>query len=439
MKVLTRLLILTLVAVTVASSIYYTYDIQQKTGMGDARSRIAGARQMSDGKSPYFYNWFPGDTLRYYNGSIVDAPRLADTIPANLTASPVFMRLLQPFANHNQYLFDWAFYFIFHAFFFIAFYLALRSAPTNYKWVPLLLFLPFLWTDGWIYHFYVVQHYMLYGFLLAIIVWLLQQQKAIAAGFIFAFLILLRLNIVVCLVPFVLIWHPLSKKFILAIISGLVVYLVIVGLNPLEQKLWVDYFAALKIHQSLHMQTNIDTHNVVSQIHTIPLLPRPFEGVDYMQLDSLWTAKNFTINKEATNAKEAVEAIWGRYPPVWVLQLLYIISTGIIILWAWWQKKQTKIYPLYKTIIMGLLFYFLTNFFSSVYIAPYHLPQWYAVALVYCIYANKIPNLIMYLFGFGLILNLHFFPNFAGRHLLAEMLLLASAALTVVLPEREKV
>jgi hypothetical protein len=416
--------------------IKYSAHIQSITGMGDLRSRIVGARHIKDGHSPYYHAWYPGDSLRYFSGFYVDTPRVKEKELANLTASPAMLRSMTVFADEDQYKIDWGFFIAFHLFFIISIALALYYTPEKKRLLCLLLLIPFIITDGWIYHFYVVQHYIPFGFLLTIITILLLKNKQFAAGVLFAILFLLRLNTLLFAVPFLLLAFR-YRTFIVTSFVGVAIYAVFVLINPFEKKLWLDYFSSLKIHQAEQMVEYVPA--IQGNFYTLPLLPRNFEGTDYIKLDSLMRKENFNINKESSNFKNAYLAVAGHYPSVIALQLLLLASISIILLWYIFQirKKGKEIAPTYKLAVTGLLFYFLSNFFSTVATVPYHLPQWWAMAVIYAIYIRRIPKLTIVLFLAGILLNNHFAPDFRGRHLLAEMLLLASALVVVFLPARK--
>lgn len=416
--------------------IKYSAHIQSITGMGDLRSRVVGARYIKDGDSPYYHSWYPGDSLRYFYGSYIDTPRVKEKELANLTASPPMLWCMTIFADQDEYKIDWGFFIAFHLFFIISIALALYYTPAKKRVLCLFLLIPFIITDGWIYHFYVVQHYMLYSFLLTIIAILLLRNRQFAAGVLFAILFLFRLNTLLFAVPFLLLGFH-YRKFIITSFSAVCIYAIFVLLNPFENKLWSDYFSSLQIHQAHQMVEDVPATQ--GNVYTLPLLPRNFEGTDYIKLDSLMQKENFSINKESSNFKSIYKIITGYYPSITALQLLLIASIAIILVWYILKiKKKGKEYiPTYKLIVTGLLFYFLSNFFSTVHMVPYYLPQWWAMAVIYAIYAERIPKLTIILFLAGLLLNNHFAPDFRGRHLLAEMLLLASAMVVVFLPERK--
>jgi len=418
-------------------SIKYTSWVQSWTGMGDMRWRVVGARQIDDGISPYYRGEYLNDPPRYIQNIYIDTGITAayGVELANLTTSPFFLRTVSIFSEYDEYRIDWGVYIFCHLAFLICIALALLYAERKHWPLCLLLFIPITLTDGWIYHFFVVQQYILFGFLLTIICLLLLRNKQIAAGILFALLILLRLNTVIFIVPFVLLaWN--YRKFLLSSAIGVAVYAIFAFVHPMEKKLWQDYFSSLKVHQAIQMNEKIQTNRPRHILN--PNLPANFEGTDYVKMDSVARSIDFEINKESSNFRAGYKAVFKQYPSVTLLVLLLVCSVGITLLWQLFQRYRPKglLLPAYKVATTGLFFYFLSNFFSTVYTAPYHLPQWWAVGFIYTLNASKIPRVALGLFVLGMIVNCHFMPSFPGKHLLGEMVLLASVLWVIIMPSR---
>lgn len=414
----------------------YSARIQSLTGMGDLRSRVVGARHIKDGHSPYFTIWYPGDSLRYFSGMYVDSPRVRETEIANLTASPAVLRGMTLFADHDQYQIDWGVFIVFYLFFLISVALALYYSPPGRRLLSLILLIPFVITDGWIYHFYQVQQYILYGFLITLVSVLLLRQRQWAAGICMALVFVCRLNTVLLAVPFLLAFIS-YRKFLITAMAGVLLYASFAFFNPLEKKLWQDYFASLKVHQAHQMIQN--TPAIEGNLYVYPLLPHNFEGTDYVKLDSLWQRENVVINKESSNFKNVYEVITGKYPSVAALQIMLALSVLVIMALLMVQKRRRNemTIPVHKLVLTGLLCYFLSNFFSTVSTAPYHLPQWWSVAVVFAICSAIVPRISIILFLAGIFINIHYLPDFRGKHFLAELFLLLSVFSALVLPQRE--
>jgi hypothetical protein len=84
-------------------------------------------------------------------------------------------------------------------------------------------------------------------------------------------------------------------------------------------------------------------------------------------------------------------------------------------------------------ILSGLLFYFLSNFFSPINVPPYQMPQWMAVVGMLIMFRSKLPKWIFVLFLAGILCNCRYVPNFPGKHMLSEFMFLISAFAAIVL------
>jgi|GEM_PF-2632884 len=414
----------------------YTARIQYITGMGDMRGRVVGARLIKDGRLPYYYSWYPGDTMRYFGGSIVDSPRRVGVI-SNLTAPPSILRPMTLFADSDEYKIDWGAFVLFHAFFLVSVLLALRYTQRR-RWPQvLLLLLPVMLTDGWIYHFFTSQYYILFGFMLMLVSLLLLRRKEMAAGALFALLFLFRFNTVVFSFPFLLLgWR--YRRFFAAGTACVLAYGLFVLASPFEQKLWKEYFAALKDHQDVHMGVAPAHPEPLGHIYPLTVLPEEFEGQNYHKLDSLFRKEHIRINFESSNFKMGYEAITGHYPSVIMLQVLLLAAMLLTLLALRLGSGVRKIrdIPPHKLVITGLFFYFLTNFFSTIATVPYHLPQWLAAGVIFAIYAQRLPRVVPVLFMLGMVANFYILPGFRGKHLLGEMILLLSAFWAIAAPGR---
>jgi len=430
-----RIVILISLLAGFAASVIYTKDIQSWTGFGDMRSRVVAARQVKDGLSPYFTNWHPGDSLRYFTGGYVDTPRNKATELANLTVSPPFLKCLSVIADHDNYKIDLGAYVLFHLFFIISVILALCYAPKK-KWLlTLLLLIPITFTDGWVYHFFVVQHYMIYAFLFTLIIIFLIRKNQLIAGLLMALLFIFRLNTLVFILPFLLLFRS-YKKFLSGLFIGVLAYGIFVCFSPFEQRLWKDYSQVIKRNQAIQMIENVPATS--GNFCILPYMPAQFEGSNYHQLDTMLKYRDFKINKESTNFKNVYEIVFKHYPSVAALSVMFLLCVAALIVFQFIQIRQkgNAVLPLHKLFLTGLFFYFLSNFFSTVAIVPYHLPQWWVVALVYAIYSEKIPRATLILFLTGIFLNLHFMVDFKGRHFIAEVFLLASLLYAIIAKEK---
>lgn len=433
-----RLFLIVTLVIAFVAGISKAVKIQSVTGMGDMRGRVVGARLVKDGRSPYYYCWYPGDSMRYFEGAILDSPRVTVKRVSSVTASPAILRAMIPFVEYHEYQIDWGSFILFHCLFMIGIGLALYYTPRKHWHITLLLLIPFVLTDGWYNHTLAIQYYLLFGFLFLLISLLLFNKKEALAGLLLAVLILFRPNAIVFLLPFFIAGFK-YRKFILATTTGIIVYAVAALLNPFEKSLWQDYFESLKGHEAIHMRDSGPIVYSKDQFPTLPLLPRTFEGEDYHKLDSLNRIADIKVYPEAASFKQAYKAVVGHNPPKVILQLLLLISVGVIGLrLALVSRKKGKAStPEYKLVIAGLLFYFLSSFFSTIVTASYQFPQWWVMGFLYAIFLPRIPRLALVLFVSGVVFNFYIMPDFKGRHLISEVLVLLSAVWVLFAPDKE--
>jgi len=409
-------------------------QLQYQTGFGDMRGRVVGARLVRDGKLPYYYTWRPGDPLKYFFNQMVDTstgPRPAQV--SALTASPAFLQMIGPIAFQPEYVIDWGSFILFHAFFLISILLAMRYCAPDSRCYVLLAMLPIILTDGWLGNFVTVQYYMLFGFLFLLIALLLLRKKEIVAGLLFALLILLRPNALVFAFPLVIFGFR-YLRFLSTAAVGVALYALFVLASPFQKSVWKEYFAALKEHQAIHMSETFKEPE-----HRVPglrFLPRPFEGVDYHGLDSIQANHPIYVHPEASGFKSAYNSVTGHKPPVALLLGLLCLSAGAVWLRLWmkYRNRDADEEAVYRVILAGLLFYFLSSFFSSITAASYQFPQWWAVAALFGIFYHRIPKGAYILFLLGIALNLYLLSGFRGKHFLSEILLLAATSWAIIAP-----
>ena len=436
MKKSSRILLIILTLLVLIAGTWRAAQLQYQTGFGDMRGRVVGARLVKDGKLPYFYIWYPGDPLKYFFNQMVDTPRTPPTTVSALTASPAFLQAIGPVAFQPEYKIDWGFFIVFHLFFLISIALALKYAEKQYRSYVLLIMVPIILTDGWMGNFVTVQYYMLFGFLLLIISLLLLKKKEILAGLLLTVLILLRPNALVFTFPFVALGFR-YYKFISTTVIGVALYAICMLMNPFQKSVWQEYFKSLKAHQAIHMS---DTYEVPkNRIEALPFLPRSFEGVDYYKLDSLQKVHPISVWPEASSFKSAYAAVVHHKPPALLLLALLCVSAGVIWLWILlrYKREEANANITFKLILAGMLFYFLSNFFSSITTSIYQFPQWWAVAAIFGIFYGRIPKGAYALLLLGIILNLYLLPGFKGKHFLSEIYMLTATAWAIVTPESQ--
>ncbi|MFT4062049.1 MAG: glycosyltransferase 87 family protein [Edaphocola sp.] len=430
-----QVVLLVLSVFVYVSGLLFSSNLQRRTGMGDMRSRVVAARLVNEGRSPYFYNWYPGDDMRYFDGWYVDSIKPNKPVPANMTSSPVLIHVLQPFAEANEWDVERGFFLFYQASFLLVMVLVVWCAPRSHKLYSLLPLVPFVWTDGWLYHTLMAQLYMLLAFVFALACMAIVRQKQVLAGILLLVLTLLRPNGIVMCLPFMLCW-PQWRSLLFTYLSCGAGYVIFCLLNSFEKTLWQDFFASLKLHQARQMIPNQSP--IYGNWYVHDMMPRPFEGADYIAIDAALEARPFEINTENTNVKDVYRAFAHKYPPACLLQALFGASV-VVVMWVAHKVNKLRSLAPHQLAITGMLLFFLSNFFSTVTSNAYQWPQWYAVAAVYGMAMDKIQKRALVFFAAGLVVNQYFFPDFRGKHIVAEMLLLASCVLTLVLPPKSKI
>ncbi|KAA5536113.1 DUF2029 domain-containing protein [Taibaiella lutea] len=404
-----------------------TNTIQRSAGSGDFRNRVQGARLMKDGIIPYYYHWHPGDPVRYVSEHDIDTSHRRRV--SMCTSSPLFHRVLGPFADYNEPVIDRGIFILFYAF------LVIMALLTWYKsknlLLTLLFFVPFLFSDGWCHHITLVQNYFLFGFLFFLVSFTILKKHYFFAGLLFALLFLFRLNSIVFAIPFILLFRQ-YKHFILGLASGLLIYVSILAFFPFERKNWTEYFSALQEHTKVHLGQlpheqryyNIDS-----------LLPFPFEGENFaaMEIKRQHTPSTW-VNPEASNFSLIYKFILKRQPPVLLLNGLLGFCYLSVIAAFFFVKRKQKDYniSIEQVLLTGLLFYGLSCFFSPIISNPYQMPQWMTVAALIIIFNRKIPRWLIVFFFLGIFVDLVYFPNIRGKHAISDVIFMFSTFLIII-------
>lgn len=421
-----KILIVLFIIVGIAGVIR-TNTIQRNAGSGDFRNRVQGARLMKDGIVPYYYNWYPGDPIRYVSEHKIDTSHYRRA--SMCTSSPFFHRALGPFADHNQPVIDRGTFVLFYIF------LAIMALLTWFESKNLLLtlafFVPFLFSDGWCHHITLVQNYFLFGFLFFLVSFAFIKKNYFLAGVLLALLFLFRINSIIFILPFIL-YARQYKPFFSGLALSLAAYGIILVVSPFERQNWTEYFSALQDHTKMHLgQSPPQNRNYNIE----PLLPKVFEGEDFeaMEARRLRTPSTW-VNPEASNFFVAYKFIFKRQPPALLLNALLGVCSILIIAMLLYQKKVKRMdrISIEQLLLAGLLLYGLSGFFSPVIASPYHMPQWMTVASLIIIFNRKIPKPLIFLFFSGILVDLVYFPDIRGKHAISDVIFMVATFLIIV-------
>jgi len=417
---LIRKLLIALLVVIGAAGIVRTNVIQRNTGTGDFRNRVQGARLMKDGISPYYYHWHPGDPLRY-----VGQERIIDTSHyrrvSMCTSSPLFHRVLGPFADHDEPVIDRGTFLLFYVF--LAIMVLLTWLESRDLLLTLLFFVPFLFSDGWCHHITLVQNYFLFGFLFFLVSFSFIKKQYLLAGLLFALLLLFRVNSIVFIVPFIFLFRR-YKHFFTGFVLGLAAYGMVLAFSPFERKNWTEYFSALQEHTKQHLG-ELPRENRYYRID----LPKVFEGEDFaaMEIRREQTPSTW-VNPEASNFFLIYKFILKKQPPALLLNVLLGCCYMAVLAVFFFVKRKRSDYKVSteQALLTGLLFYGLSCFFSPVISNPYQMPQWMTVASLIIIYNKKIPRWLIVLFLMGIVVDLVYFPNIRGKHAISDVIFMVA-------------
>ncbi len=279
----------------------YTYDLT---------NRVVGSRLQMDGRSPYFYHWKTGDGFRYYDPANDTQLKLS-----SITASPFFHQLLYPLANlPHRTISKWWLVVEYVSYLFMIL-LAMRMTRERRDRIALLFIASlFLYSQAWISGIALGQMYLVMPLLAMIFIFLLQRSQhwwtGMLAGVVAMSLVLIRLNSLVFLFPFVFCMGSYHTRFKLSFLVGgiLILSMSVLGGHNLEY--WKDYREAvsehIKYHQGLHPTPSVNEPN-----------PRlvDWEGWKVAEIRASMGSKPFVQNGENGNIFVLVNNLFTCHVP----------------------------------------------------------------------------------------------------------------------------
>ncbi|MDP4149282.1 MAG: glycosyltransferase 87 family protein [Bacteroidota bacterium] len=429
----------------------------EKQYTGDLRNRVVGARLIHDGRSPYFYKWKTGDGVRYYDPANFDSLR-----SSNSTATPFFHHLLIPLAEWPESRASIGWLIAEYLFFGGILALALSMAATiPRRWTILLTAALFLLTAGWKAHIALGQSYICIPFFAMLFLWFLIRgaERHIAgrlrpadlnhpaslfypaaAGLAAAFLVLIKPNAILFLLPFLFLTRAFSRRQLWACCAVPAILLTWILISPQERALWVDYREGvteqIKMHQHLHpalQQNEPDPHLAV------------FEGIDQRAVAELEARQPLSLFSENGNVFVLVEKLFHRRLSLTMMSVaagtLILLLTGLYFL----RLRHSPPGPstpgppastLQHAAIMGFCLYMVSDLFSPVYRHQYYTVQWICPLLIAAALFEPALRRYYILLLAGLLLNIFHADFIKMGHTLGEYLLLVTLLAFVLLPDR---
>ena len=347
-------------------------DIQlEKQQPGDLRNRVVGARLQMDGHSPYFYNWQPADGLRYYD------PQNFSALPiSNVTATPLFHQLLYPIANLPQRTISRLWLALQYLAFGFMIMLVWRMCPDRRtQWAVSLTAFLFLFTQAWTKH---ISQGQLYIFLAlgttAFYYFLTRSQTNFnsgLAGIVAACLLLVRPNMIVFLIPFILLISNFSKKYLSVFFTSFAVIILLAFISGTSRVYWSDYRKSITEH--------IRIHQGAPKVHIASATDPQFqywEGWDMNQVKIDGESFNYPGNGESGNIFVVVKEFFGIKLPLWLLNVSCIAVMFFILALVCKQRFVKRSLDIHIVALTAFCLYMTSDIFSPVHRFTYNSVQW---------------------------------------------------------------
>lgn len=349
-------------------SVYRDMQIE-KQYPGDLRNRVVGSRLQKDGRTPYFYKWKKEDGLRYYDPQNFDSLRVS-----NITATPFLHQLLFPIADLPQRSISRVWLLIeYIALALVTLIGILMATRPEQKLAVLVAVSLFLFSNAWTGHVAAGQFYILIPLLSLIYFYYSEPMKgaadAVIAALAASWLILIRPNIIVFLLPLALTGSYRNKKtrtLFAGLCVGLTIFLVMT-----EGDSWRQYRDALteqvRTHQQLGPQRQVNEGD--------PQFTH-WEGWSVPRIEEESKRFSYQYSTEHGNAFIILNNLLNVKTPVWLLACAASLLI-VVLLMAFLKKYNgTPAFDSFNLAILAFTFYMITDIFSPVHRFPYNASQW---------------------------------------------------------------
>ncbi|HEY4109717.1 hypothetical protein [Puia sp.] len=388
---------------TVAVFAVLAYTIQrdrryEENLSSDLRNRVVGARLIKDGRSPYYYRWAPGDPIRYYNPFDFNFFKMSA-----VTASPFFHHLLSPLADWPQ----------------------ARISPL-WLGIEYILFI-----SAWIMHVHAGQLYICMPFGAMLFLFCFRNDRhigfAFASGTCAAFLVLIRVNMILFFIPFLFLVRFYTRRRILAFFLPVVLLTAWTLGNSHERRLWQDYRS--QVSDWIEMCRGGQTLGLY-QLNSGDPHYETWEGLHTREGVPLPPTLDTFYSENGSVFRLAKSAFHHQIP----LAALAIAATGIIIVSIcifYFLNRPLQQEDIDRIAILGFCLYMLSDLFSPIHRYQYYTVQWIFPLLLAASSFQPRRKVLYGLLVTGLLLNcmyLHFFKmeNTLGEYLMMAVLLVLS-------------
>jgi hypothetical protein len=369
--IVNKIKLITSCIVLIALCLAFSRDwILEKGGTPDLRNRVVGARLQKDGKAPYFYKWYDGGPIRYYDISNIG------TEVSSSSASPFFHTLLYPIAEYPQRTISHIWLFIEYLFLIITGILAYRLTKNNIQAVIVsIAFILFLFTEAWKNHIYAGQIYIILPFLCMVIYYCLTRRENPVAAFIAGLaaisLILIRPNTIVFLFPFLFLVNTYSRKYLAILIIPVILLPAAYFSFENNRNYWKEYSSALPASMKVHQGPNQKDKKVIKRIGL-----QEWEG--WKEIEKI----NYKLHSEHGNIFVLYQTIFKKRLSVRMMHFLSGFSIVILLSLYYWTRKKYDSLQLTNIAILAFCLYMISDLFSPIWRHQYYTIQWLFPVLV---------------------------------------------------------
>jgi hypothetical protein len=351
----------------------------EKRGTPDLRNRVVGARLQKDGKSPYFYKWHNGDTVRYYDHANFG------TGVSNITSSPFFHTLLYPIADYPQRTISRIWLFTVYLFLIITGILAYRLTKNNIQAITVsIAFLLFLFTEAWRDNILAGQVYIILPFLCMVMYYCLTKRENQVAAFIAGVaaitLILIRPNTIVFFFPFLFLVNTYSRKYLAMLIIPVILLPAIYFSFENNRNYWKEYPSALQEAIKGHQHLIKNDTSRVKDIKKIAL--KEWEGWNGEEIKKAAEAIDFKRYSENANIFVLYQNIFKKRLSVGMMNFLSGSAIIVLLSLYYWTRKKYDALHLPNIAILAFCLYMISDLFSPIWRHQYYTMQWLFPVLV---------------------------------------------------------
>jgi len=385
----------------------------------DLRNRVVGARMLSDGLSPYFYIWKPGDTLRYYDPAKFNLPGNV-SIPA-VTSTPFLHGLMAPLVDMSQMQIDIAWFIAQYLSLIFCAWMVYKGLGNRFGFFIAFIIAFFAQTSGWHHHLFAGQNYIFISLFACVSFYFMSLKNSYVNAFFASLFVaaacLIKLDFILCFLPFLFVYKKYWKYGLcLGLILGL--YVAYVFLSPLQMLNWQDYFKIVKLHSHIHLFENID------EVVNTKIYNFQFEGIEInLALDERLSARIMEGQENTAFYIIAQRLKWPTFSANQLLLMGTICMTLTSIPFLWIRIKRIQL-QLPDMLILGFVMFYMFDFFIPIARYTYFWVLWLLPLLLYFVSAKR--NFMYVIAIIGFTLNIVILPNIKMEHTIGQFLLIAA-------------